>query len=453
MKKRVHPAAVFSIIAILVVVSLIVAPAALAQAGQQEQQKKSAATDKLREKAQDRLEAAKNVISEEKENLQERLQERKGAAKEKVQEKREAVQGKAMERAENVQERLKEKRELLKAKVMGGAVGEEGNKVSALSRVRLKELEQLTPVQAKARLAGIKIIKAKEDFKIRPLGEEKLIVRKAAFEKLKEDDGRLRTEFKAKVELFSEAKKKLEKCGNESESDDCKKTREDAIAKAKEAALKAVDRIVTHLNKLKEKIAGSENIPEDEAAEITAKIDALTSEVEATRQKITAATTKKGLNDAVKELREAVRKVKRGSEAHSQSLLKAEINGVIHRSEIAEKSLDCSLNSLEAAGSDTAAVDAKLEDFSSKIGSAREKLKQAKEHLSSDDDAKIAEGKSLVREARGIVQEAHKMLQGIRKDVNSLGGQPCREEEQELVIETETQPTAPPAIPEASATT
>ena len=111
---------------------------------------------------------------------------------------------------------------------------------------------------------------------------------------------------------------------------------------------------------------------------------------------------------------------------------------MIRRAEVSEKKLDCALAGLEANGTDTSAVDAKIAEFSSKMGTAREKLRQAKELFDSEDEAKTEEGKKLVREAKDLVQEAHRMLEDIRKDVRELGGKPC-EGQQELVIEEEEQ--------------
>ncbi|MBI2176561.1 hypothetical protein HYU40_04435 [Candidatus Woesearchaeota archaeon] len=422
-----------SLILFIAVIGLAVAPAVLAESGDAAQaREKPQAIAAAKERAPEKQAAAQEKAQVKKENVQTRVQDKIETLKAAVEGKKDSMQEKAQERRKNAREAAQEKREALRAKVADSDLG----KVEALDRARLKEVEGLTPEEAKARLAKLRVVKADENFKIRPIADAAKEARKKAFEKLKEDEKTLKGTYKERLDSLKEAKERLRSCGNETQSDDCTKIRTDAVEKAKEAALKAVDRIVTHLQKLKDRIEGSENMPEEEVAEKVARIDALLSEIEVIKQKISVATTKEELNAAVKELKDAVKEVKRASEAHSQGLLRAEINGVIHRSEVIEKKLDCALDGMEDNSTDTSAVDDKLAEFSSKISAAREKLEQAKELLASEDDTKIAEGKNLIREARDMVQEAHRLLEEVRKDIRGLGGQPCHGE-QEIAVEQE----------------
>lgn len=431
-----------TLLSILFIISILLAHAVFADRdGKGGGDNRQTAHGKVIQTAQDRLDAVK-----------EKAVGRAQAAKEKLQGKKETAQEKVAERRENLGEKraaamenAKEKRDELKARVAAHDV----QKVSALDRERLKEIAKLPPDQAKARLARLKIIKADENFKTRPVAEEKLRERKAAFERLKGQESTLKEEYEERLEQLKEKKEALKGCGNES-SDDCNRKRGEAIEKAREAALKTADRLVAHLSKLKEKIQGSENMPDDEVAAKTAKIDAAIAEIETIKQKITAAATKEEFNAAVRELKQVAKKAKRASEMHSQGLLRAEINGVIHRAEVSEKKLDCALTGLEAQGIDTASVDARIAEFSSTLGSAREKLKQAKGLLESEDDAQIAEGKALVREAKELVQQGHRLLEEIRKEIRGLGGKPC-EEKQDLVVEEEED--AAPAAPESTGAT
>ncbi len=411
---------------VAVIAALLIAPAALAQ--EKRETLKELAQEKravVQEKAQELREAVKERAGEKRENVRAAAQERRETTKERVQEKR-----------EHSREVMKDKRETLRTKVADA----HADKVKALDRARLNEIADLSTEQARARLAKLKVVKADENFKVRPIAAAALEARKTSFAKLKEDDGKIKVEYKERLDKLKEAKERLRTCGNETQSDDCAKAKTDAVERAKESALKAVDRLVTHLQKLKDRIESSENMPEEEAAAKIARIDALLSEIDAIKQKISAATTKEEINAAVKELKNAVKKIKRASEAHSQGLLRAEINGVIHRAEVSEKKLDCALSGLEANGTDTSAVDANLAEFSSKMGAAREKLNTAKELLASEDDTKIAEGKNLIREARDLVQEAHGLLEEIRKGIRELGGKPCQEE-QEIAVEEEEEET------------
>ena len=439
----------------IAVIGLVVAPAVLAESGEAS----VPTAEKPRAVAAKEQVTAKQAVIQEKvqaikEAVQTRVQDKKETLRTAAEERKENVLEKAQEKRENAREAAQEKREAIRTKVADS----DSRKVEALGRARLKEIAELAPEEAKARLAKFKVVKADEDFKVRPIAAEKLQERKAAFEKLKGEESKIKTDYTERLARVKEAKEKLKDCGrdNETQSEECAKARTNAIERSKEAALKAVERIVTHLQKLKEKIESSENMPEDEVKAKAAKIGAVLAETEATKQKISAATTKKELNEAIRELKQLVKKIKRASEAHSQGLLSAEIHGVIKRSEVMEKKLDCALNGLDAKGAnatDTAAVDAKIAEFSSKMAAAKEKLRTAKELLETEEETKIEEGKKLIREARDIVREAHKLLEAIRQDLRKLGAEPCKGEQEIVVDDKEEKATAqPPAVNETQAT-
>ena len=315
---------------------------------------------------------------------------------------------------------------------------------------RMNEKSMLRTANAPARMMMHKMVKADENFKIRPLVQDKVREMDDMFEKLKGNDTRLRSEFKEKSDRFSEILPRLHACNEANATNqtanmsrDCTKIRTEAIERSKAAALKAVDRILTHLEKLKAKLESSQNMPQDELNERIAKINALIVEVGKIKQKIQAADTKKEINAALKELKLLVAKVKRASEYHSQGLLRAEIWGVLQRIEVLDKKLQCALDGLKANGTNTAALDQKLVQLNVTMTQAKDKLKTAKDLLGSDNSTQIEAGKALVREARDLVQQAHTMLQDIRKEIQALGGRPCQEK-QEIEIEEET-PPAPPA--------
>ena len=194
--------------------------------------------------------------------------------------------------------------------------------------------------------------------------------------------------------------------------------------------------MLNHIEKLKEKLESSQNIPADELSERIAKIDALITEVEKIKQKIQAATTKSEINKLLKDLKRLLAKVKKASEFHLQGLLRAEVWGVHQRTEIMRKNLQCALDGFKANGTSTAELDAKLAQLNVTMSQARDKLKAAKDLLGSDNETQVAEGKALVREARDLVQQAHMTLQDIRKMIHDMGGQPCREK-QEIEVDDE----------------
>jgi hypothetical protein len=313
---------------------------------------------------------------------------------------------------------------------------EDLDKLATLDRIRMKEVSKLSKEEAKIQLEKIKIVKATENFKLRPLDADVVMEKKEAFVRIKVRAGEIEADYREKIERSREAKDRLRSCNNKEgeESAECDGAREDAILRARETALNAVDRIVNHLEKLKEKVEGSENTAEDVVSDRVAKIDELIVKASELKIEIGETTTKKEINDVVKELRKLVNEVKKRSHRYSQGLLIAEIRGVVHRSEVMEKNLDCAVSGLEEDGVDTTSVDVKIDAFSSSIGDVRDKLSRARGLLRSEDDGVIEKGKSLVREARDMIKEAHLLLQEIRKDVGDLGGESCHKE-QDVVIE------------------
>lgn len=290
----------------------------------------------------------------------------------------------------------------------------------------------------------VRTIKADENFKVRPLTQAMAERMNATFQRLKGNDTRIIAEHKEKMDSFNEILPRLRACNfsttaknataNSTTLAACGKIRTDAINRSKEAALKNVDIVLNHLEKLKQKLESSQNIPEAELNASIAKIDALIVEVGKIKQKIQAAATKNDINQALKDLKQLIAKVKRASEVHSQGLLRAEIFGVLQRTEIVDKNLQCALNGLKASGTDTTALDQKLAQLNATMTQAKDKLKTAKDLLGSDNETQIAQGKALVIEARSLVQQAHTMLQDIRKTVKDLGGTPCQEK-QEIEVE------------------
>ena len=307
-----------------------------------------------------------------------------------------------------------------------------------------------------------KMVKADENFKVRPLAEDKIKQMEDRFERLKENETKIEDDFKEKQGRFNETLLRLQACNaaanattnatinattNATAAKECPKIRSEAVARSKEAALKQIDLILNHLERLKQKLESSQNLPQDELNERIAKIDALIIEVNKIKAKIQAATTKSQINAALKELKQEVAKIKRASDTHSQGLFRAEIWGVLQRTEVIQKKLDCALSGLKANGTDTTALDQKLAQLNTTITQAKEKLKTAKDLLGSGNSTQIEQAKTLIREARGLVQQAHDMLQDIRKMIHDLGGKPCQEKQEIEVDEPAPPPTnitAPP---------
>ncbi|MAG15456.1 hypothetical protein CMO88_00170 [Candidatus Woesearchaeota archaeon] len=307
-------------------------------------------------------------------------------------------------------------------------------KVAKLDRHRIKEFTDLAPEEAEARLKKIRVVKANEDFKFRPLTLEKVKTVAKSHKRLKEVEVKLREKHTERIDKLKAVKERVKTCKENSNAENCEKVNEEALDRAKEAALNIIERLVNHIDKIKDKLEGSQDLTEADVAEKISRLDSLLGEVDEIKISIEAATTKRELNDAVKDLRAIVNKIKVKSKAYSQGIIRAHTIGIIHRSEIAEKKLDCSLSALEDEGLDIDDVDAQVDEFSELIHSARDNIKEAKNVFDKESDEAVEESKLLISSARDSVKEAQSKLVDIRKTIVDLGGTICTEA-QDIVIE------------------
>ena len=289
-----------------------------------------------------------------------------------------------------------------------------------------------------------RMVKADENFKVRPLAENKIKQMDDLFEKLKENETSIKNDFKEKQRRFNETLIKLRACNstsnataNDSASKECSNIRSEAVERSKEAALNQIDLILNHLEKLKQKLQSSQNMPQDELTQRIASIDSLVFEVGKIKITIQSATTKAQINAALVQLKRLLGKIRMSSDTHSQGLLRAEIMGVFQRSEVIQKKLECALSGLKVNGTDTTALDQKLAQLNSTMAQAKDLLLKAKTLLASNNATQVAMGKADVRQARDLVQHANSLVQEIKQIIVRLGGRPCQEKQEIEVDEPE----------------
>ncbi|MBI2663823.1 hypothetical protein HYX10_00590 [Candidatus Woesearchaeota archaeon] len=306
-------------------------------------------------------------------------------------------------------------------------------KAAQLDRSRIKELAALSPENAAGRLKNIRIVKANEDFKIRPLATGRITAAAAAHKRIQDKKEELRAAYAQRIDKVKAAKEKLRNCEG-----DCDTVRQEAIDRAREAALNVIERLTNHIEKIKERVSTSQDLSEEEIADRIAKLDSLLEEVSSVQAAVEAAATKEELNAAVKELRQIVAKIKIKTNAHAQGLVRARVIGIVHSGNVIEKKLDCSLAALEEEGADTSEIDVLMDEYSRLMAAAREKAKEAKDVFEKEDEAAVEAARQLIIEARESAKQAHNLLPEIRAAIAKLGGGGAAcEEAQEIAIEAE----------------
>ncbi len=269
-------------------------------------------------------------------------------------------------------------------------------------------------------LSRIRIENAKENF-IRARERYELA-------KINLEQARLR--FKERQEIRKQCK-----IGN------CNVTDEELIEHAKNFLGNSADAIIEHLNKVKGKIQENEDLTEEEAADMIAKIDAKIAEIQEAKEQVENATTKEEIREAAHKINAAWKNIKQLTTFHANVLINARIGGIVIKSEHLKEKLDRILARMEENGKDVTDIQPLIDEFEAKIDLAKEKYEAAidkfKEFRDTEDTDKLREAQDFMKEAKKALQEANEKLREIIKAIKNKNGQQEIEEEQEE-DETET---------------
>lgn len=324
----------------------------------------------------------------------------------------------------------------------GGRLKERLKEIEEERTERLKDLQE-NPDWAKynetlgykARvLDKIKIEKARENY---IKAKERFILKKMDLEQAK-------LKFQEKQELRKQCK----------ETGDCNITDEELIEHAKNFLGNSADAIIEHLNKVKEKIQENEDLTDEEANAMIAKIDAKIAEIEAAKEQVQNATTRQEIVDAAQTINAAWKNIKMQTEVYANGLINARIGGIIVKSDHLSEKLSKILARMEANGKNVSDVQPLIDEFDAKIKLAKEKYEAAvqayKEYWLAEDKPeakdKLEEAKDLLKEAKEALKDANEKLREIVKAIKEKNGEEEiedenkeeDEEEQEEGNQTET---------------
>ena len=314
--------------------------------------------------------------------------------------------------AQRIRERQKE--QLMKAVELCREKGLDADKCEKKFEKRTELIKKLSDKDAE-RLEKInerKTEKLKElknlKIKARAIQKEKLQNARERFAKAKENFAEARAKYKEAQAKFNETKTKLAEC-KDSETEECKQLQEEAKTRAKEILANTADRIIEHLNKIKAKAEENEDMTEEEASEIIAKIDEQITQIQNAKASAEAAETKEQVIEAAKTIRQAWLKIKNSIKAQAGRVVNARIGGIIVKSRQLEVKLERTLERLTEQGVDTSAIEGLIDDFNAKISQAKTSYESAVEKFK---EAKAAEqpNSNLIKEAQGYLKDAHNSL-------------------------------------------
>ena len=366
---------------------------------------------------------------------------------------REEVKERLVSKFEDIREHQKEQLmnavEKCKEKNLTAELCEEkyGKRVELIEKLKEKDLERLKRIlenkaKHKEEFSELKNstefrgYKERFDYKARVIGKTKLGEAKGRFLDAKEKYSEAKEKYADTGLEFQDAKEKIAECKDQNTTE-CAQLEDEIRAKAKEHLLNIADVIIENLNKIKTKAESSEDLTEEEAAELIEKIDAQIQEIEDIKAKIEAAETKEEITEAAKELKDKWALLKENAEVHAGRVVNARIGGIIVKSKQLEDKLNKVLERMAEKGIDTSPVESLVTEFNAKIDSAAEHYKLAVEKFEevkateTPDSEIINEAQEHMKEAHNALQEAQQILKDITSAIKQSGGEEELEESDE----------------------
>jgi len=247
----------------------------------------------------------------------------------------------------------------------------------------------------------------------------------------------LNSVYKDKRQEFNQIKEQLRNCTN-IDNEKCNELRDNALESAKEYLINGANMVIEHLNKIKNKIEGSEEITDEKSQEMIAKIDEAISEIEQAIEDVKAAQTKEEVKEAARKIYNIWNRFKNRERLYAANLIDAQVWNILRSSELLEQRLDNILAKMEEQGINVSGIDAKIDEFSAyvleakdKYNEARELLEQARNAIDNNTSAQdsIEQARELLKEAHDSLKNAHRVLVEIVKDIKEAGGEITEETE------------------------
>jgi len=215
---------------------------------------------------------------------------------------------------------------------------------------------------------------------------------------------------------FDELKVKIkDRCTNntnQTNSTECGRIRDQLTDKAKQQVIEAGNRIIAHLEKIKERVDGSEQIDNDTAAAIIADIDDKIEEVNAIIADAEAATTKTEIQDAAKKLREIWQSLLNHGRVYAGYVLVGTYDKTLARLDTLGTRVQNAIGGLEGDHPD---LDALYANYTDAVSSAGDKVDKAKELLRQANNIKDTDAKN----AATLVRQAQDELKSAKGDINN----------------------------------
>jgi len=295
---------------------------------------------------------------------------------------------------------------------------------------RLSEISPDASEESLKKRCALKKVTTKRLKTARKITKAKLTIAKENYQNAKKRYQTARENYLTAQNKFKDAKKKIEACKDQ-DTDECSQLRDQIRERARESLLKTADRILEHLNKIKAKVDSSEDLSDEEAAEILKKIDEMIQEIEDAKSTIETSEDKDEILEAAKTIKQSWVRIKKRLAIHTGRIVNARIGGIIVRVKQLETKLEKILDRMEDKGIDTSEVQSLVDEFNVKIEEAQSNYESAldkfKEAVSAEDvetaHELAKEGHRYMKAAHESLKEAQKLLRDIVRSIKQSGGQ------------------------------
>jgi len=271
--------------------------------------------------------------------------------------------------------------------------------------------------------------KEEKEFKAREIAKEKLEKAKEDYKEAKEDYKEVKKEYIDSKKEFADKKEELDKCKDE-DSEKCQQLMEEINEKARDFLLATADKILEHLEKVKAKVEGNEELSEEEATEILADLDDMIDEIEASRTTIEFSKNKKEVQDAARTIKHIWERIRGKLAIHTGKIFSSEIGYTIMKMKNVEATLERALARMEENSIDTTEIQLLIDDINELIDQAKdgysaaldkfEEAAEAEDHEAAR--ALIEEGNRYLKQVHVSLIEARDILNRVIEMIRNAGG-------------------------------
>lgn len=304
-------------------------------------------------------------------------------------------------------------------------------RIQKLEAKKVRTTEQLKEMNKEEDFAKFK---EEKEFKAREVDKAVAAQAQENFQKAAERLKISRDNYELAKQKFTKAKTELKQCKKE----ECEPIKTEIRANIRESLLKMIEIMDNKLIQLKQKVAESEVLTEEEAAAFATLIDEKLAETKELALELESKenVSTKDLKELTAKIKEVLAKVTKAARRSSLKIMSSRIGGIIVKSKHMELKLERVLTRAAEKGVDTDALKSNLDQFEALLAEAKNEHDSA---LNLFRENKIREAQSALQRAHQNLQKVHVILKDIIAKLRALGLENELEKDTESAIEEEVE--------------